>query len=378
MCELGRRVSGLTDDTGRPADVTDAAAMARALELGWRGWGRVHPNPLVGAVVLDPAGAVVGEGWHAEFGGLHAERAALDAAGSHARGGTLVVSLEPCNHHGKQPACTQAVLAAGIARVVYALDDPNPEAAGGAELLRAAGIVVESGCLRSEAAAQNAPFLGRWRAPDRPWVALKLVTSLDGRIADRFGRSRWISGEPARDFVHWLRAGVDAIGVGGATARADDPSLTVRGAVAPRVEPLRVVFDRAGNLHTTLELLRTARERPTCVVAGPLLSGERAAALEAAGARLIRATGLQDGMAALRRMGIASLIVEGGGRLAGALLGEGLVDRFYWIQSPVWLGESGVPVVAGLPGVELATAERWTVVERRALGADTLLVVERG
>jgi diaminohydroxyphosphoribosylaminopyrimidine deaminase / 5-amino-6-(5-phosphoribosylamino)uracil reductase len=358
--------------------MTHAAAMARALELGWRGWGRVHPNPLVGAVVLDAGGQVVGEGWHAEFGGPHAEQVALEAAGSRARGGTLVVSLEPCAHHGKQPPCTDAVLAAGIARVVHALDDPNPEAAGGAELLRAAGVSVESGCLRSEAAAQNAPFLARFRAPDRPWIALKLATSLDGRIADRFGRSRWISGESARDFVHWLRAGVDAIGVGGATARADDPSLTVRGAVAPRVEPLRVIFDRAGNLPTTLEVLRTARERPTCVVAGPLLSSERAEALEEAGARLIRATGLHDGLAALRRMGVASMVVEGGGHLSGALLGEGLVDRFYWIQSPVWLGEGGVPAVAGLPGVELATAERWSVIERRSLGADTLLVTERG
>jgi len=358
--------------------VTDAAVMQRALELGWRGWGRVHPNPLVGAVVLDRAGAVVGEGWHAEFGGPHAEGAALDAAGPHARGGTLVVSLEPCKHHGKQPPCTAAVLAAGIARVVYALDDPNPAAAGGAESLRAAGVLVEAGCLRGDAAVQNAPFLGSWRSPDRPWVALKLATSLDGRIADRFGRSRWISGEPARDFVHWLRAGMDAIGVGGATARADDPSLTVRGAVSPRVDPLRVVFDRAGNLPTTLEVLRTAREKPTCVVAGPLLSSERTEALGESGARLIRATGLRDGMAALRRMGIASMVVEGGGQLAGGLLGEGLVDRFYWIQSPVWLGEGGVPAVAGLPGVELATAERWTVVERRALGADTLLVADRG
>jgi diaminohydroxyphosphoribosylaminopyrimidine deaminase/5-amino-6-(5-phosphoribosylamino)uracil reductase len=368
----------LPREHGLRADLTDAGTMQRAIELGWRGWGRVHPNPLVGAVVLDSAGAVVGEGWHAEYGGRHAERAALEAAGPRAWGGTLVVSLEPCNHQGKQPPCTEAILAAGIARVAYALDDPNPEAAGGAMTLRAAGLAVDAGCLRDAAAAQNAPFLGRWRWPERPWVALKLATSLDGRLADRFGRSRWISGEPARDFVHWLRAGVDAIGVGGATARLDDPSLTVRGEVIPRTEPLRVVFDRTGNLPTTLELLRTARERPTCVVAGPLLSGERTAALEQAGARLIRAAGLHEGMAALRRMGVASMVVEGGGQLAGALLEEGLVDRFYWIQSPLWLGEGGVPAVAGLPGVELATAERWTVVERRALGADTLLVADRG
>jgi diaminohydroxyphosphoribosylaminopyrimidine deaminase/5-amino-6-(5-phosphoribosylamino)uracil reductase len=357
--------------------VTEAAAMQRAVELAWRGWGRVHPNPLVGALVLDANGAVAGEGWHAEFGGRHAERVALEAAGTRARGGTLVVTLEPCAHEGKQPPCTSAILAAGVSRVVFGHEDPNPEATGGAEVLRAAGLVVESGVARAEVAAQNAPFLGRWRWPERPWVALKLATSLDGRIADRFGRSRWISGEPARDFVHWLRAGMDAIGVGGATARADDPSLTVRGAITPRIAPLRVIFDQAGNLPTTLAVLHTARELPTCVVAGPLLGSERAAALESAGVLLVRATGLHDGLAALRRAGVTSIVVEGGGQLAGAMLREGLVDRFYWIQSPLFLGEGGVPAVTGLPGVELATADRWNVVERRALGADTLLVTDR-
>ena len=352
--------------------------MDRAIELAWRGWGRVHPNPLVGAVVLDAAGEVVGEGWHAEFGGPHAERAALAAAGNRARGGTLLVSLEPCNHHGKQPPCTEAILAAGMARVVYALDDPNPEAGGGAELLRTAGVVVEGGVGRTAAAAQNAAFLARWRDAERPWVALKLATSLDGRIADRFGRSRWISGDAARDYVHWLRAGMDAIGVGGATARVDDPSLTVRGAIEPRTAPLRVIFDQAGNLPTTLAVLRTARDLPTCVVAGPLLSSERADALESTGARLLRAPGLHQGLADLRRLGVASLLVEGGGQLAGAMLREGLVDRYYWIQSPIWLGDGAVPAIAGLPGIELATVERWEVVERRALGADTLLVADRG
>ena len=352
--------------------------MDRAIELAWRGWGRVHPNPLVGAVVLDAAGEVVGEGWHAEFGGPHAERAALAAAGNRARGGTLLVSLEPCNHHGKQPPCTEAILAAGMARVVYALDDPNPEAGGGAELLRTAGVVVEGGVGRTAAAAQNAAFLARWRDAERPWVALKLATSLDGRIADRVGRSRWISGDAARDYVHWLRAGMDAIGVGGATARVDDPSLTVRGAIEPRTAPLRVIFDQAGNLPTTLAVLRTARDLPTCVVAGPLLSSERADALESTGARLLRAPGLHQGLADLRRLGVASLLVEGGGQLAGAMLREGLVDRYYWIQSPIWLGDGAVPAIAGLPGIELATVERWEVVERRALGADTLLVVDRG
>jgi diaminohydroxyphosphoribosylaminopyrimidine deaminase/5-amino-6-(5-phosphoribosylamino)uracil reductase len=352
--------------------------MPRAIELAWRGWGRVHPNPLVGAVLLDPAGEVVGEGWHAEFGGPHAERAAIDAAGERARGGTLVVSLEPCTHHGQQPPCTEAIVAAGIARIVYALEDPHPEAGGGAEAMRAAGLAVEGGVERAAAAAQNAIFLARWRNTERPWVALKLATSLDGRIADQVGRSRWISGEAARDYVHWLRAGMDAIGVGGATARADDPSLTVRGVVEPRAVPLRVVFDQTGNLPTTLELLRTARELPTCVVVGPLLSSERADAIGDTGATLVRSHGLSHGLAELRREGITSILVEGGGRLAGALLREGLVDRYYWIQSPIWLGDGAVPAVAGLPGIELAMVDRWDIVERRPLGADTLLVADRG
>jgi diaminohydroxyphosphoribosylaminopyrimidine deaminase/5-amino-6-(5-phosphoribosylamino)uracil reductase len=357
--------------------VVEADAMQRALGLAWRGWGRAQPNPLVGAVVVDTGGTIAGEGWHAEFGGPHAERVALAAAEGRTRGATLVVSLEPCAHQGKQPPCTDAVLAAGIRRVIFAHEDPHPNARGGADRLREAGLEVSGGLLREAAAAQNAPFFHALRRTDRPWVALKLATSLDGRLADWQGRSRWISGPDAREFVHWLRAGVDAIGIGGATARADDATLTVRGPVEPRVVPRRVVFDRMGNLPATLTLLRTARETPTTVVVGPLLNSDRAAALEAAGVRLVRSAGLADGLATLRRQGVQSLLVEGGGQLAGALLAEGLVDRFYWVQSPLWLGESGVPAMPGLPGVDLAQAERWKVVERRSLGEDTLLVVDR-
>jgi diaminohydroxyphosphoribosylaminopyrimidine deaminase/5-amino-6-(5-phosphoribosylamino)uracil reductase len=288
-----------------------------------------------------------------------------------------VVSLEPCAHRGKQPPCTEAVLSAGVSRVVFAHEDPHPDARGGSDRLREAGLEVAGGLLREAAAAQNAPFFHALARPDRPWVALKLATSLDGRLADWQGRSRWISGPDAREFVHWLRAGVDAIGIGGATARADDASLTVRGPIEPRVVPRRVVFDRMGNLPATLTLIRTAREIPTTVVAGPLLNSDRAAALEAAGVQLVRSAGLADGLATLRRQGVRSLLVEGGGQLAAALLADGLVDRFYWVQSPLWLGESGVPAMPGLPGVDLAAAERWKVVERRPLGEDTLLAVDR-
>jgi diaminohydroxyphosphoribosylaminopyrimidine deaminase / 5-amino-6-(5-phosphoribosylamino)uracil reductase len=350
--------------------------MRRALDLAWRGWGRVAPNPLVGAVILQGA-EPVGEGFHAEYGHPHAEAAALAVAGERARGGTAVVTLEPCDHSGKQPPCTEALIKAGISRVVAAVADPNPEAGGGAERLRAAGIEVELGLQGDAARAQNAPFLHQFRVADRPFVALKLATTLDGRIADGTGRSRWISGGEARDFVHWLRAGFDAIGVGGSTARTDDSSLTVRGDLEPRRPPTRVVFDRDGDLPQGLTLVRTARDIPTVLVTHGTAPTHRLTQLEEAGVVVHRSRDLTDGMRALRQAGIQSIVVEGGGRLAGALLAAGLVDRHYWIQSPIWLGDSGIPAIAGLPGVSLVVAERWQVVERRSLGQDTLLVVDR-
>ena len=351
-------------------------AMARAIDLAWRGWGRVHPNPLVGATVLS-GGALVGEGWHAEYGDRHAEPIALRDAGERSRGGTLVVTLEPCAHRGKQPPCTEAIIRAGVRRVVVALADPNPLAAGGAERLRAAGIEVELGLLGQAATDQNAAFLHRYHQPDRPFVALKLATSLDGRIGDAAGRSRWISGEQAQDYVHWLRAGFDAIGVGGRTARADDPQLTVRGAVEPRVEPRRVVFDAAADLDAELTLIRTARRVPTLLVASPAAQASRIDRLAEAGVTIVPAATLADGLRALRGLGIESLLVEGGGRLAGALLGQDLADRYYWVQSPLWLGERGVPAIAGLPSEPIDRAPRWRVAERRPLGDDTVLVVDR-
>jgi diaminohydroxyphosphoribosylaminopyrimidine deaminase/5-amino-6-(5-phosphoribosylamino)uracil reductase len=217
--------------------------MRRALELAWRGWGRVSPNPLVGAVLLGRDG-VVAEGWHAEFGGPHAEVNALRVAGDKAHGATLVVTLEPCAHQGKTPPCTDAIRAAGIRRVVAALRDPDSDAGGGAAILKRAGIETDFGLLAAEAAGQNAAFLSTRLQTDRPFVALKLATSIDGRIADVGGGSQWISGTEAREHVHWLRAGFDAIAVGGTTALTDNPQLTVRGDVTPRRPPVRVVFDR--------------------------------------------------------------------------------------------------------------------------------------
>ncbi|HEY3012964.1 MAG TPA: bifunctional diaminohydroxyphosphoribosylaminopyrimidine deaminase/5-amino-6-(5-phosphoribosylamino)uracil reductase RibD [Gemmatimonadales bacterium] len=356
--------------------MNEREAMARALDLAWRGWGRVQPNPLVGAVVLQ-GGKLVGEGWHPEFGDRHAEAVALADAGERARGATMVVTLEPCAHQGKQPPCTEAIISSGIRRVVAAMRDPNPVAGGGSERLRQAGVEVEVGPLGEAAAAQNAIFLHSVAPRARPYVALKLATTLDGRIADGFGRSRWISGSEGREYVQWLRAGFDAIAVGGRTARLDDPSLTVRGTVQPRVPPRRVVFDRAADLGPQLTLLRSAGEIPTLVVVSPDAEPGRIKRLEAAGVTVLRAGALEEGLRSLRDLGIGSLLVEGGGQLAGSLLGAGLVDRYYWLQSPVWLGDDAVPALAGLPSRGLDQAERWRVVERRALGQDTLLVLDR-
>jgi diaminohydroxyphosphoribosylaminopyrimidine deaminase/5-amino-6-(5-phosphoribosylamino)uracil reductase len=350
--------------------------MDRALELAWRGWGRVAPNPLVGAVLVRD-GAVVGEGWHAEYGGLHAETTALQAAGPAARGATIFSTLEPCNHQGKQGPCTEALLAAGVARVVAATADPNPVAAGGADRLRAGGVTVEIGIRDDAARAQNAIFFHQFRNPSRPFVGLKLATTLDGHIADSSGRSRWISGPEARDYVHWLRAGFDAIGVGGHTARFDDAALTVRGPVRPRREPRRVVFTRHGDLPPTVRLVQTAAQVPTILVTESHKPSARQAALTEAGVQVMRADSLTDALERLKQAGITSMLVEGGGRLAGALLAQGLVDRYYWIQSPVWLGGTGIPAIAGLPGTSLVEAERWVTVERRGLGQDTLLVVDK-
>jgi diaminohydroxyphosphoribosylaminopyrimidine deaminase/5-amino-6-(5-phosphoribosylamino)uracil reductase len=206
---------------------------------------------------------------------------------------------------------------------------------------------------------------------------LKLATTLDGRIADANGNSRWISGPEAREYVHWLRAGFDALGVGGVSARTDDPSLTVRGPVQPRTIPLRIVFAADGDVPVDLTVVKSARQIPTIAVVAPSAKAARIDPMEAAGVEVLRAPDLTVALRALKARGVGSLLVEGGGRLAGALLAAGLVDRYYWVQSPFWLGVGSVPATAGLTATSLGDTPRWTVSERRALGEDTLLVVDR-
>lgn len=347
--------------------MTELEAMHRALALALRGWGRVSPNPMVGAVLLRD-GAVVGEGYHAEFGGPHAEIAALAACPDPA-GTTCVVNLEPCAHYGKTPPCADALMAARVRRLVIALPDPNPEAAGGIQALRGAGIEVDVGAAQEAAAALNAPFLWSVRRPDRPFVALKIATSVDGFMAAPNGRPQWISGPEARDYVHWLRAGFDAIGVGRQTAETDDPQLTVRGPLVPRVPPRRVVFTRSGSVRAGLTLVRTANEIPTIIVTDADAQARVESVLRGTGAEVIGAQGLKTSLVKLRTKGIRSLLVEGGAVLAGALLEEGLVDRLYWIRAPTPLGSGKT--------VSLDGTTSWPVTERRALGRDTLLVMDR-
>jgi diaminohydroxyphosphoribosylaminopyrimidine deaminase/5-amino-6-(5-phosphoribosylamino)uracil reductase len=345
--------------------------MRRALELARLGWGQTAPNPMVGAVVVRH-GEIVGEGYHTRFGAAHAEIEALRAAGTRAEGATAYVTLEPCAHVGKTPPCTNALIAARVARVVIAARDPNPVAAGGAEQLRAAGIAITTGVVESEAHELNAPFFHSF-TEKRPWITLKLAMSLDAALADAAGRSRWITSDESRRLVHEMRAGSDAIGVGIGTALADDPSLTVRDAPPPRVAPSRIVFDRGARLPVASVLARTARAAPTIVVAESPPAA-RVHALEALGVRVIDASSLRVALDALGDAGVRSLLVEGGARLAGALIGAGMVDRLVIFQGSAIFGAGALGAFAFVPPTDVERAPRWRALERREIGTDTMIV----
>jgi diaminohydroxyphosphoribosylaminopyrimidine deaminase/5-amino-6-(5-phosphoribosylamino)uracil reductase len=324
----------------------DEAAMRRALELAAQGRGFVEPNPQVGAVVARGT-EIVGEGWHQRFGGPHAEVVALAAAGPHSKAATLYVTLEPCCHHGKTPPCTDAILAAGIARVVVAVGDPFPEVAGqGIETLRAAGIAVDTGLLEADATRLTAPFR-TLLTKQRPWVVAKWAMSLDGRLSANPGQDRWISSPESREAVHDLRSRVDAIAVGVGTAIADDPLLTVRvpaNRVAGPRQPLRVVLDAAARLPVAGNLVRTAREVPVLVAVGPDAPPNRVAALRAAGCevwqsldadRAARTAGL---LAELGRRRLTTLLVEGGPTLLAGMFAAGQIDEAWTFVAPRILG----------------------------------------
>jgi diaminohydroxyphosphoribosylaminopyrimidine deaminase / 5-amino-6-(5-phosphoribosylamino)uracil reductase len=340
----------------------DERWMRRALDLAERGRGWVEPNPLVGAVVVRD-GRAVGEGWHRRYGEAHAEVNALAEAGAAARGATLYVTLEPCCHHGKTPPCTDAVLRAGIARVVAALEDPFPQVAGqGAARLRAAGVAVDFGPGAAEARRQNAPYL-KLLATGRPYVHAKWAMTLDGKIATRAGDSKWISNEASRRLVHALRGRVDAVVVGLGTVRADDPLLTAR-PPGPRT-PARVVLDSRGGLPLTSRLVRTAREaRVVVVTAGPL-PPEREEELRAAGCEVL-AVAADAGRPAvpalldeLGRRRLTNVLVEGGSEVLGSFLDSGAIDEVHVFIAPRLAGGAGARTPMAGRGVEaIASALR--------------------
>jgi diaminohydroxyphosphoribosylaminopyrimidine deaminase/5-amino-6-(5-phosphoribosylamino)uracil reductase len=359
----------MTDE--RAAAPDDGAWMRRALALAERGWGHTAPNPMVGAVVVRD-GVVVGEGWHAEYGGPHAEVEALRAAGERARGATLYVALEPCNHFGKTPPCTDAILAAGVRRVVAACGDPSPVARGGAERLREAGVDVTLGVEEEAARELNAAFFHALES-DRPFVQLKLALSLDGALADHTRQPGWLTGEPARREVHRMRAGVDAIAVGIGTVLADDPELTVRHAPAPRVPPVRVVFDTSARLPRTSRLAHGASQTPVVVVCWAP-EPAHAAALEHTGVELLHAATTRDALVALRQRGVRSLLVEGGAALASALLQEALVDRLVIFRAPLVLGGGALNAFASAPPTRAGDAPRWRLLRTQRFEDDEMSV----
>ncbi|OAN70787.1 riboflavin biosynthesis protein RibD [Jannaschia sp. EhC01] len=353
----------------------DARWMALALSLGARGLGRVWPNPAVGCVLVRGA-RVVGRGWTAPGGRPHAEVAALRQAGALAHGACAYVSLEPCNHTGQTGPCAQALIDAGVARVVVACTDPDPRVAGGGiDRMRAAGIEVVTGVRAAEAERAHAGFFSRVRS-GRPMVTLKMATSLDGRIATASGESQWITGPEARRRVHSMRARHDAVMVGAGTARADDPALTVRG-FGEVPQPVRVVVSRRLGVPVASGLGRTAQQVPVWLIHGPDAPETARAAWRDAGARLIEGT-LEDGgqldvAAALQALGAAGLtrvFCEGGGALAASLLAADLVDDLAVFSGGLVIGAEGTPSVGAMGVAGLTEAPRFALERVEGIGPD--------
>src|SRR5712691_7404687 len=372
--------------TEEPADAAkspsdrgfDLRSMRTALALARRGLGTVWPNPAVGCVLVD-RGRVVGRGWTQPGGRPHGETEALRRAGAAAAGATAYVTLEPCCHWGKTPPCADALIAAGLRRVVVALEDPDPRVAGGGlARLRAAGLTVEAGLGGAEAAEINAGFFQRIRS-GRPLVTLKLATSLDGRIATASGESRWITGPTARERAHLLRATHDAILVGTDTVLADDPQLTCRLPGLAGQSPVRVAIDRQLRIPLDARVFAEARQVPTWVVALASADPERQQALRDAGVIIVQAEPDEAGqidlavaLGLLGERGLTRLLVEGGGRLAASLLRGGLVDRLAWFHAPLLLGGDGIPAVAALGIDALADMPRFERIAIQPVGVDTL------
>jgi diaminohydroxyphosphoribosylaminopyrimidine deaminase/5-amino-6-(5-phosphoribosylamino)uracil reductase len=355
----------------------DVVWMRRALALARRGY--THPNPMVGCVLVRD-GAVVGEGWHHWAGRPHAEAEALAAAGEAARGATAYVTLEPCCHTGRTPPCADALIAAGVRRVVAAVGDPNPRVSGGGfERLRAAGVRVDIGALESEARALNEAFF-HYHTSGEPLVTLKAAVSLDGKIATRTGDAQWITEPRARSYARRLRGRSGAVLCGIGTVLADNPLLTARLRGAP-YEPMRVVLDTSARTPPTSKLVKTAGRSPVLLIAAPSAPAERIDRLERLGVEVIRAECGGDGrpdvrfvLAALAARGVISVLVEGGGTVHAAFLEARRAHRVAWFIAPKLVGGRDAPTaVEGLGAAQMRSAVRIAGAHLRRLGPDVCL-----
>ena len=359
-------------------EALDKRFLGLAISLSRRGLGQSWPNPAVGCILVRN-GVIVGRGTTQPGGRPHAEQQALAQAGAAAKGATAYVSLEPCAHHGKTPPCAEALVTAGVVRVVAALQDPDPRVNGqGFARLRAAGIEVVSGVMQEEAADVLGGFLSRHQK-GRPEITLKLALSLDGRIATASGHSQWITGAQARRAVHALRACHDAVMVGAGTARADDPMLTVRG-LGIGHQPGRVVVSRRLDIPLTSKLAQSAQEGPVWLCCGPDVDPALSAAWEGLGAHVVpcRLTGRQIEMRSvveqLANIGLTRVLCEGGGALAASLLAEDLIDEVHVFSAGLAIGAEGLPGISALGLDHLDAARRFSLLGTRAVGDDVLHV----
>ncbi len=363
----------------------DRRFMDLALALGRRGQGRTWPNPAVGAVIVKD-GIIVGRGWTQPGGRPHAEPEALARAGDAARGATLYVTLEPCSHHGKSPPCADAIIAAGIARVVSAIEDPNPEVAGqGHARLRTSGIAVDVGLCAEEAAHDHAGHFLRVREK-RPFVILKLAVSADDKIAATDRKPVAITGEAAKARAHLLRSHSDAILVGIGTVLADDPLLTCRLPGLEAQSPVRVVLDRALRIPGTSKLVHSARTHPLWVMTSDMSDAPAAMKLGAAGTQIIRVAtakspppglDLKAALSALSERGITRLMVEGGAKVASSFIACGYVDDVWLLRGPDAFGADGVAALDGQPLSVITQSPRWSVRATESLDKDTLTIYRR-
>ncbi len=358
--------------------------MNKALELAAKGAGYTSPNPMVGAVVVDPSGAIKGKGYHRKAGGPHAEVYAIDEAGSSARGATLYVTLEPCNHTGRTPPCTQKIIDAGIAHVVVAMNDPNPRVKGGGNsCLISKGIKVTTGVCEEQARRLNESFI-KFITAGRPFVTLKCASTLDGRIATRTGDSKWITGEESRQYVHNLRHCSDAILVGVNTVKRDDPLLTTRIMETPDgrkpKDPLRIILDTKLSIPENSRILNLDTDVETIIVTGDMISHEKKVRLLKKRVRIMGAplaNGLIDMnflMDELGKMSVSSLLIEGGSRVIASSLSSGIVDKVLFFYAPKILGsDDGIPVCKGKGPELMKDCIQINSISVRRFGSDIMI-----